>query len=58
MARDDLNLPGFGGWQALDATPQETSEGRFQCGPASVQAIKQVATEATAAADYFFHGVK
>lgn len=39
MSRGDLPV-GFGGWQAVDATPQETSEGMFRCGPASVQAIK------------------
>lgn len=26
MARPDLK-PGFGGWQVVDATPQESSEG-------------------------------
>ncbi|XP_028169712.1 hemocyte protein-glutamine gamma-glutamyltransferase-like, partial [Ostrinia furnacalis] len=40
MARPDLP-PGYGGWQAIDATPQETSSGMFQCGPASLEAIKQ-----------------
>ncbi|XP_028285401.1 coagulation factor XIII A chain isoform X2 [Parambassis ranga] len=39
MARPDLP-PGFGGWQVVDATPQETSDGMYRCGPASVQAIK------------------
>lgn len=39
MTRPDLPL-GFGGWQVVDATPQETSDGMFRCGPASVQAIK------------------
>lgn len=39
MARPDLP-PGYGGWQALDATPQETSSGIYCCGPASVLAIK------------------
>ncbi|XP_060100173.1 coagulation factor XIII A chain [Heteronotia binoei] len=35
------NLPiGFGGWQAVDSTPQENSDGMYRCGPASVQAIK------------------
>ncbi|XP_076014472.1 coagulation factor XIII A chain-like [Genypterus blacodes] len=28
------------GWQVVDATPQETSDGSFRCGPASVAAIK------------------
>lgn len=27
MARPDLS-PGYGGWQACDATPQETSDGK------------------------------
>ncbi|ELW48108.1 Protein-glutamine gamma-glutamyltransferase 5 [Tupaia chinensis] len=40
MARTDLP-PGFGGWQVLDATPQETSNGLYCCGPASVRAIKE-----------------
>uniref|UniRef100_A0A8C4NQV4 Protein-glutamine gamma-glutamyltransferase K n=1 Tax=Dicentrarchus labrax TaxID=13489 RepID=A0A8C4NQV4_DICLA len=39
MARPDLP-PGHGGWQAVDATPQETSQGTFRCGPASVNAIR------------------
>jgi len=38
MARPDLPL-GYGGWQAVDATPQETSQGTFRCGPASLAAI-------------------
>ncbi|XP_051872089.1 coagulation factor XIII A chain-like [Pristis pectinata] len=40
MTRSDLP-PGYGGWQAVDATPQETSEGMYRCGPVSVKAIKQ-----------------
>ncbi|XP_033046259.1 protein-glutamine gamma-glutamyltransferase 5 isoform X1 [Trachypithecus francoisi] len=39
MARKDLP-PGYGGWQVLDATPQEMSNGVYCCGPASVRAIK------------------
>lgn len=39
MARSDLP-DGFGGWQVVDATPQETSDGMYRCGPASVAAIK------------------
>ncbi|XP_054029530.1 protein-glutamine gamma-glutamyltransferase 6, partial [Dryobates pubescens] len=31
----------YSGWQVLDATPQEQSKGLFQCGPASVVAIKE-----------------
>ncbi|XP_069807655.1 protein-glutamine gamma-glutamyltransferase 5-like [Dendropsophus ebraccatus] len=40
MARRDLP-PGYGGWQVLDPTPQETSNGIYCCGPASVKAIKE-----------------
>ncbi|XP_040027764.2 protein-glutamine gamma-glutamyltransferase K [Gasterosteus aculeatus] len=39
MARADLP-PGYGGWQAVDSTPQETSQGTFRCGPASINAIR------------------
>ncbi|XP_034561741.1 coagulation factor XIII A chain-like [Notolabrus celidotus] len=28
------------GWQVVDATPQETSDGHYRCGPSSVAAIK------------------
>ncbi|XP_028288153.1 coagulation factor XIII A chain-like [Parambassis ranga] len=40
MKRPDLP-PGLEGWQAVDATPQETSDGNYRCGPASVIAIKE-----------------
>ncbi|XP_077952530.1 coagulation factor XIII A chain-like [Gasterosteus aculeatus] len=40
IARDDVP-PAFMGWQVVDATPQETSDGHFRCGPASVNAIKE-----------------
>lgn len=39
MSRPDLP-PGNGGWQAVDATPQETSQGTFRCGPASLAAVR------------------
>ncbi|XP_053323838.1 protein-glutamine gamma-glutamyltransferase K [Spea bombifrons] len=39
MTRPDLP-PGFSGWQAIDATPQETSNGIYCCGPSPVLAIK------------------
>ena len=41
MARPYLPS-GYGGWQAIDATPQETSWGKFRCGPMSLEAIKNV----------------
>ncbi|TDG96376.1 hypothetical protein EPR50_G00240520 [Perca flavescens] len=40
ITRDDLP-PGLGGWQVVDATPQETSDGYYRCGPASVIGIKE-----------------
>uniref|UniRef100_A0A3Q1FDE3 protein-glutamine gamma-glutamyltransferase n=1 Tax=Acanthochromis polyacanthus TaxID=80966 RepID=A0A3Q1FDE3_9TELE len=40
MTRPDLPA-GYGGWQIVDGTPQETSDGHFRCGPASVAAIKE-----------------
>lgn len=39
MTRDDIG-PEFGGWQVIDATPQEESDGQYRCGPASLAAIK------------------
>jgi len=40
MGRPDLPA-GYGGWQAIDATPQELSQNKFQCGPASVEAVRK-----------------
>ncbi|XP_023367751.1 protein-glutamine gamma-glutamyltransferase 2 [Otolemur garnettii] len=40
MTRPDLQ-PDYKGWQALDPTPQEKSEGTYCCGPVPVRAIKE-----------------
>lgn len=40
MKRRDLP-EGYGGWQALDSTPQERSSGLYQLGPASLRAVKE-----------------
>ncbi|XP_078005296.1 protein-glutamine gamma-glutamyltransferase E [Phascolarctos cinereus] len=40
FVRIDLDSQ-YNGWQVLDATPQERSQGVFQCGPASVIAVRQ-----------------
>lgn len=42
MDRPDLDIAkkSYGGWQAVDATPQEMSNGLYRCGPASVRAVK------------------
>ena len=39
MARPDLPK-GFGGWQVIDATPQEESDNVYQVGPTSVEAVR------------------
>ncbi|KAK6623188.1 hypothetical protein RUM43_009040 [Polyplax serrata] len=42
MKRSDLSETGeYDGWQAIDSTPQELSDGMFRCGPASVRAVKR-----------------
>ncbi|XP_041717285.2 coagulation factor XIII A chain-like [Coregonus clupeaformis] len=42
MSRPDLPaIHDLGGWQVVDATPQETSDGYYRCGPCSVKAIKK-----------------
>ncbi|XP_063152866.1 protein-glutamine gamma-glutamyltransferase 2 [Candoia aspera] len=40
MSRPDLPS-GYDGWQALDPTPQEKSEGVYCCGPTPVKAVKE-----------------
>lgn len=40
MLREDLPAE-YSGWQAIDATPQETSMGAYQLGPASLEAVKR-----------------
>lgn len=40
FSRPDLP-PGYGGWQAVDATPQEASEAVMRCGPCPLKAIKE-----------------
>ncbi|XP_054701403.1 protein 4.2-like isoform X2 [Grus americana] len=56
MARADL-LPEYSGWQALDATCQEKSEGASFCGPAPVKAIKDGDTDIDYDVCYFFAAV-
>jgi transglutaminase 1 len=41
FSRPDLIDPKFSGWQAIDATPQEQSDGAYQCGPCPLISIKQ-----------------
>ncbi|XP_051735965.1 protein-glutamine gamma-glutamyltransferase K isoform X3 [Ctenopharyngodon idella] len=39
MTRPDLPT-GYGGWQVVDATPQEPSQGSYRCGPTPVSAVR------------------
>ncbi|KAL6470659.1 hypothetical protein MHYP_G00217780 [Metynnis hypsauchen] len=46
MKRPDISDRGvYDGWQVLDSTPQEMSEGVFCCGPAPVKAILEGHTD-------------
>jgi len=40
MTRPDLPN-GYGGWQSIDGTPQETSDSMYRCGPAPVEAVRR-----------------
>ncbi|XP_057178198.1 coagulation factor XIII A chain-like [Triplophysa rosa] len=40
MKRTDLPEK-YWGWQVVDSTPQETSDGLYRCGPTSVSALKE-----------------
>lgn len=40
MERPDLG-PEYSGWQAIDSTPQETSDDMYRCGPASLRAVRE-----------------
>lgn len=42
MRRHDLYPSGkYDGWQVIDSTPQEPSDGLFRCGPTSVVAVRE-----------------
>jgi len=45
LKRADLSVSSYAGWQAVDATPQERSDGLMQMGPASVNAIQALDTK-------------
>ncbi|XP_037297754.1 annulin isoform X2 [Manduca sexta] len=53
MERPDLGAE-YGGWQALDSTPQETSEDMFRCGPASLRAVLEGELQRPYDATYVF----
>lgn len=42
MRRKDLTAIGiFDGWQVIDSTPQEASDGLYRVGPTSVEAVRR-----------------
>lgn len=41
LKRHDLEEKGYDGWQVIDATPQEASDGVYTCGPCPVAAVKK-----------------
>ncbi|XP_063376431.1 annulin isoform X1 [Cydia fagiglandana] len=53
MERPDLG-PEYGGWQAIDSTPQEMSEDLFRCGPASIRAVRDADIQKPYDAGYVF----
>ncbi|KAH7984774.1 hypothetical protein HPB52_023893 [Rhipicephalus sanguineus] len=57
MARPDLPT-GYGGWQAVDSTPQIVSEGMYKVGPYPVKAIRENRTDLKYDGKYLSASVK
>ncbi|XP_070815492.1 protein-glutamine gamma-glutamyltransferase 5-like [Chaetodon trifascialis] len=58
MRRPDLAEDGkYDGWQVLDPTPQEKSDGIYCCGPAPVKAIRDGQTDLKYDIPFVFAGV-
>lgn len=57
MARPDLPA-GYGGWQAVDSTPQIVSEGMYKVGPYPVKAIRENKTDLKHDGKYLSASVK
>ncbi|XP_075732542.1 hemocyte protein-glutamine gamma-glutamyltransferase [Rhipicephalus microplus] len=57
MARPDLPT-GYGGWQAVDSTPQIVSEGMYKVGPYPVKAIRENRTDLKHDGKYLSASVK
>ncbi|KAH7980520.1 hypothetical protein HPB49_016872 [Dermacentor silvarum] len=57
MARPDLPV-GYGGWQAVDSTPQIVSEGMYKVGPYPVKAIRENKTDLKHDGKYLSASVK
>ncbi|CAG7674590.1 unnamed protein product [Allacma fusca] len=57
MKREDLGNEIYGGWQAVDATPQELSDGIFRLGPASVEACRRGEVKQGYDVDFLFSEV-
>ncbi|XP_058056626.1 annulin-like [Anopheles bellator] len=57
MRRPDLAVPRYDGWQVVDATPQEMSDGMFKLGPAPVASIKEGAINTLYDTDFVYSEV-
>ncbi|XP_039763506.1 annulin-like isoform X1 [Pararge aegeria] len=53
MDRPDLGAD-YSGWQAIDSTPQETSEDVYRCGPSSLRAVRDGDLQKPYDASYVF----
>ncbi|KPJ21406.1 Annulin [Papilio machaon] len=53
MERPDLG-PEYSGWQAIDSTPQETSENIYRLGPASLRAVREAELQRPYDVSYVF----
>ncbi|XP_068621101.1 annulin-like isoform X2 [Battus philenor] len=53
MERPDLG-PEYGGWQAIDSTPQEMSEDMYRCGPSSLRAVREAELQRPYDVSYVF----
>ncbi|XP_072936841.1 annulin-like isoform X2 [Epargyreus clarus] len=53
MDRPDLGAE-YGGWQAIDSTPQETSEDVYRCGPSSLRAVRDAELQRPYDVSYVF----
>ncbi|XP_052869381.1 annulin-like [Anopheles cruzii] len=54
LKRNDLGTPEYDGWQVIDGTPQEFSDGSYKLGPAPVAAIKNGQVNVLYDSDFVF----
>ncbi|CAG7674586.1 unnamed protein product [Allacma fusca] len=57
MKREDMGDERYWGWQVIDSTPQEQSDGVYQMGPASVEACRRGEIKRSYDVDFLFSEV-